>query len=79
MNKFTATHARPSRMLNANPQRYRSAAASNVVDAVLPCSHLIYSPKTAEERSPLWRVSRTFGQLLFLSQWRACCVLTLPL
>lgn len=71
--------ARPSQMLNANPQCYRSAAASNDVGAILPCSCLIYSPKAAEEWSPLWGVSRTFGQPLFLSQRRAHCVLTLPL
>lgn len=57
-------------MLNAKPQHYCSATASNDVGAILPCSHLIYSPKVVEEWSPLQKVLRTFVQLLFLPQQR---------
>ena len=68
INTFTATRAGPSWMLKANPQRYHSAAVSNDTGAILPCFHLIYSPKAMEEWSPLRRVSRALRQLLFPSQ-----------
>lgn len=71
-------HARPSWMLNANPQRYCSAAASDDTGTILTCSHLIYSPEAAEEGSPSRRAPRSLGNC-FSFQHRARCAPVLPL